>query len=201
MAQAILNGSILDDGGLDCEGRFQYGTTLALGTYTPWVRSGMRTGDTFQALLTNLMGNTIYYFQAEARNALGAGTAGSVLSFITTLPAVPEVAIMAPTLLAEYAATLQGYIINDGGRGGSVRFEYGPSTSYGMVTPWMSGYITGDTFNHRITGLSPGNSYHCRAVFKINPIVYSGDLAFTTPSEVGAMTLIDDELLHMLEER
>ena len=200
MAQAILNGTILDDGGLGCEGRFQYGTTPALGSFTPWTGGALRTGDPFQAVVSNLLGNTIYYFQAECRNIMGTGTAGSILNFITTAAAHASVQALTPNMISENHAQLRGYLEDDGGRGGNVRFEYGATIAYGMVTPWQQGFATGDDFNQMIYGLSPGCSYHARAVFSRNPIVYSGDITFTTLSEVGGMTLIDGELIHALEE-
>ncbi len=199
MAQAILNGTILDDGGLGCEGRFQYGLTPALGSFTGWVGGTLRTGNSFQAVVSGLLGNTIYYFQAECRNALGGGTAGSILSFITTAAAHAVVLALSPDMIAENHTRLRGYLENDGGRGGNVRFEYGASKAYGMVTPWQQGFATGDEFNQMINGLSPGRAYHARAVFWRNPLVYSGDITFTTLSEVGGMVLIDGEIIHALE--
>ncbi len=199
MAQAILNGTILDDGGLGNEGRFQYGISPALGSFTGWVGGALRTGDSFQVVVSNLLGNTIYYFQAECRNAVGPGVAGSILSFITTAAARASVLALPPDMIAENHARLQGYLEDDGGRGGNVRFEYGASIAYGMVTPWQQGFVTGDSFNQMIYGLAPGRAYHARAVFWSNPVVYSGDITFKTLAETGGMVLIDGELIHALE--
>ncbi len=77
-----LNGAITDDGGEACEIRFQYGTTIALGTYSSW-KGAHETGATFSEALTNLIANTTYYFQAEARNSSGEGTVGAMLHFTT----------------------------------------------------------------------------------------------------------------------
>jgi len=200
MAQATLNGTILDDGGLPCEGRFQYGSTVALGSFTPWQGGALRTGDTFSALVTGLMGGTLYFFRAEARNAMGVGTYGAVLSFLTLLALTPTVDILPTTYETECAATLNGVVTFQGDLAGQARFHYGASPSYGMVTAWQGGLGTGSLFSAGIQGLSPGCAYHCRAEFQNShgPPVFSGDLTFSTLSQVGGMVLADDSLLVLL---
>jgi len=200
MAQARLKGRIIDDGGLPCEARFQYGTTIAMGTYTPWLAGAFVTGDTFSQLVTGLPGNTIYYFQAEARNAMGPGLAGSMLSFITTRGLIAAVDILPPTEITAHSAKLHGVVSYQGDRPGSVRFNYGLSTTYGMFTPWQYGFATGDEFRADIIGLSEESAYHCRAEFQGSPPIYSKDLSFSTLAELGGITLVDDELLHLLME-
>ena len=199
MAQARLNGTIVDDGGLPCDIRFQYGVTPALGTFTPWFAGSFRTGDTFYQLVTGLAGNTIYYFQAEARNALGTGTAGSILSFIATRSEVAAVDILTPTLITAHSARLHAVVSYHGDRPGNVRFHYGASIAYGMRTPYQYGFATGDEFDADIGGLSEGSAYHCRAELQSSPPVFSRDLSFSTLAEIGGITLIDDEMLHLLE--
>ncbi len=199
MAQARLNGTIVDDGGLDCDIRFQYGTTPALGTFTPWLAGAFRTGDSFYQLITGLAGNTIYYFRAEARNAIGTGTAGSTLSFITTKSEVAAVGILAPSRITAHSARLHAVVSYHGDRPGNVRFHYGASIAYGMRTPWQWGFATGDEFQADIEGLSEASAYHCRAELQSSVPVYSKDLSFSTLAELGGITLIDDELLHLLE--
>jgi len=204
MAQARLNGTIGDDGGLPCEGRFQYGSTVALGSFTPWQGGALVTGDTFSALVTGLLGGTIYFFRAEARNAVGVGTPGAILSFMTSLAGGsilnPTVDILPATNITECAATLNGVVTFQGDLAGQARFHYGASPSYGMVTAWQGGLGTGSLFSVDIQGLSPGCAYHCRAEFQNShgPPVFSGDLAFSTLSQVGGMVLADDSLLVLL---
>ena len=203
MAQATLNGTILDDGGGPCEGRFQYGSTVALGSFTPWQGGSLVTGDTFSALVTGLLGGTTYFFRAEARNAVGVGT-GAILSFMTSLAAGsilnPTVDILPATNITECAATINGVVTFQGDLAGQARFNYGASPSYGMVTAWQGGLGTGSLFSADIQGLSPGCAYHCRAEFQNShgPPVFSGDLTFSTLSQVGGMVLADDSLLVLL---
>jgi len=204
MAQATLNGTILDDGGLPCEGRFQYGSTVALGSFTPWQGGALVTGDTFSALVTGLMGGTVYFFRAEARNAAGAGTPGAILPFMTSFAwgsiLNPIVDMLSATGITECAATVNGVVTFQGDRAGQARFHYGASPSYGMVTDWQGGLGTGSLFSADIQGLSPGCAYHCRAEFKNShgPPVFSGDMAFSTLSQVGGLVLADDSLLVLL---
>lgn len=200
MAQAKLNGIILDDGGSPtCEFRFQYGQTIALGAVTPWRGGLFQTGDTFSEVITGLAGQTRYYFRAECRNIMGVGV-GSILSFMTLTPAMPSVGILTPIEITETSALLRGVVIFDGDKSGMVRFHYGASKDYGMVTGYQMGFVTGDEFQATVRGLSPGGAYHCRAEFRNNPAAFSGDMSFSTLSEVGGLVLADAELLHKVME-
>jgi len=201
MAEATLNGTITDDGGLPCEGRFQYGTTPALGTFTPWVGGALWVGDPFSSRVTGLLGNTIYYFRAEARNAMGPATTRSTLNFITTgAPATLMEVLALPAInITERTGTIRGMVLNSLGQAGMVRFHYGTTTSYGMVTPWQLGFTTGDEFRADISGLSPETGYHYRAELHVSPSVFSNDAAFWTLAEVGGMVLLDEQMLQLLE--
>jgi len=202
MAQATLNGIITDDGGLPCEGRFQYGLTIALGTFTPWIGGALWTGDPFSSLITGLLGNSIYYFRAEARNASGTGTAGSTLNFITTgAPATLMEVLALPAIdITERSGTIRGMVLNSLGQYGMVRFHYGATTAYGMKTPWQQGFTTGDEFHADIGNLAPESGYHYRAELHVSPSVFSRDAAFWTLAEVGGMVLLDEQMLQLLEE-
>lgn len=198
MAQATLNGYIVDDGTLGCEARFQYGLTPALGSFTAWLPGPYYTGDNFSVTLYGLPGNTIYYYRAECRSAIGAGVAGSTLSFVTTTPSFARVAILAPEEITERSALLKGLVVDDAGHGGNVRFEWGLTTSYGNMTAWQSGFQTGDEFESRILSLSPGVSYHARAVFQSGRTpTYSSDLSFKTLALTGSMVLVDGSMLNL----
>jgi len=231
MGWATLNGTILDDGGVGCEARFQYGTTLAMGSFTPWYGDSLLvTGDTFAQPILGLSGGTIYFFRAEVRNSIGVGTPGALATFQTSLfgggifipppggwpPVIippppggggggggggsiltPVVDILTPTLVTASIATLNGVLTFQGDLQGDVRFQWGASASYGMTTPWQSGFGTGTSFSALITGLGQGGAYHCRAEFKNShgPPVVSGDLTFSTLSETGGMVLVGDDIL------
>jgi len=81
MAQATLNGLLVDDGGEPCSVRFEYGNTVAYGLTTPW-QIGMVAGDTFSAIITDLGSNTVIHFRAVARNSFGT-VYGSDMVFTT----------------------------------------------------------------------------------------------------------------------
>lgn len=198
MATAILNGTVLDDGGLPCEARFQYGYTPALGINTLW-RNGLRTGDTFREYIAGLRGGVLVYFRAQVRNAIGT-TTGLTLSFIT-IPRDPIVVTSPATNISTTIATLNGLLVEDMGQGCEIRFEYGGTKSYGQETPWLSGFVTGDTFSQDIWGLSPGETCHCRAVARNRRgLGYGADVTFSTRSEEQARTGLSMELGLLLRE-
>lgn len=176
MATAILNGTITDDGGLDCEGRFQYGLTQSFGFNTAW-KNNLRTDDTFQELINNLLGGTTYYFRAQARNALGT-TNGLTLTFVT-IPRAPIVLSLPATAIGTTSAILNGKIIEDMGAGCETRFEWGGTATYGMTTKWVFGSVTGSTFEAEISALRGGATYHYRAVARNRyGIGYGQDVVF-----------------------
>lgn len=109
-----------------------------------------------------------------------------------------EVAMISVTGIAENRATLTGMVTRDAGRYGQVRFEYGADASYGMTTPWQSGFHAGDTFTATITGIAQGAGYHCRAVFLDGTPVYSADMSFSTLSQQGGMILLGDDIISIL---
>lgn len=90
MAQATLNGQIIDDGGLTCDARFEWGTTKAYGLITPW-QGGFTTGSTFSATIYNLGEGVLYHFRAVARNSIGISY-GQDMSFVTLVaPGIPVI--------------------------------------------------------------------------------------------------------------
>lgn len=199
MASARLNGTLIDDGGLVCECRFEYGLTPGYGSVTNW-QGGMRSGDTFQKLIHNLPGGATVYFRAIARNAVGT-TYGAMMTF-TTIPTLPVVQTVAATNISTGGATLNGLIVFDQGAPCMVRFEYGGTPSYGSRTRWVSGFITGDSFSADIVGLSPGQVYHFRAIAgnKYGES-YGQDMTFNTISDRGPMTGFPMELLLLKEDK
>ena len=85
----------------------------------------------------------------------------SPVSATATLPA-------GETHLATYitatSATLNGYVTDDGGEACQARFQYyyGIGTWTDNATPWLTGYVTGDSPTANITGLTDGELYYCR---------------------------------------
>lgn len=85
MAQATLNGQLVDDGGLTCDVRFEWGTTRDYGFETPW-QGGFTTGMTFSATIYGLAEGVLYHFRAIAKNSLGTAY-GNDMSFATLVSA------------------------------------------------------------------------------------------------------------------
>lgn len=198
MATAILNGTLINDGGFPCDCRFEYGLTPAYGLATTW-QGGKRTGDTFQELVFNLPGGATVYFRAVARNAVGTSY-GAQQRFVT-IPTAPIVITLPASGISTGGATLNGSIVHDQGAPCAICFEYGGTSAYGNQTPWVSGYVTGDTFSNDIVGLSPGQSFHYRAVARNRyGVGYGQDVPFTTRSIMGAMTGISMEQVLLVKE-
>ena len=197
MASAILNGTLVDDGGLVCECRFEYGLTPAYGSFTRW-QGGMHTGDTFQELIRNLPSGYPVYFRAVARNAIG--TTYGAQQIFTTIPTLPVVQTVAASNISTGGATLNGVIVLDQGAPCDARFEYGGTPSYGSKTRWVTGYVTGDSFSADIAGLSPGQVYHFRAIARNRyGEGYGQDMTFNTISDRGPMTGFPLEYLLLKE--
>lgn len=81
MAQATLNGQLVDDGGLMCDVRFEWGTTTGYGFETPW-QGGFTSGMTFSATIHGLGEGILYHFRSVARNSQGISY-GNDQSFVT----------------------------------------------------------------------------------------------------------------------
>jgi len=78
---ALLKGCVVDDGGLDCESRFQYWTEGGPLQTTPWQCCG-RAPDIFTKTLGGLVPDTTYSYRAELRNP-SASDLGDIRSFTT----------------------------------------------------------------------------------------------------------------------
>ncbi|GAI98860.1 unnamed protein product, partial [marine sediment metagenome] len=83
---AILTSELTDDGGEDCDVRFQWGKTDAYGNDTPW-QAGNNTGDIITQEIGGLLENTLYHFRAQGRNS-GGTVNGYDLTFRTAKAAV-----------------------------------------------------------------------------------------------------------------
>jgi len=193
-ATATLNGTLDDDGGETCQCGFEWGETSALGNTTP-TQSGT-TGTAFTYGLIGLTPGRTYYFRAFATNSVGTGY-GGIRSF--SLKVSATVMTLPATHITEHSARLHGVVIDDAGRMGEVRFQWGLTAQYGANTPWIGGHVTGDEFYADLPSLAEGTGYHFSAQFK-NPAIVSGkDMVFHTLVPLGPVTLIPEDLVYLLE--
>jgi hypothetical protein len=96
--------------------------------------------------------------------------------------AAPDVTTQAADAVGERAATLHG-TVNANGLAGTVRFEYGETTAYGAVTPDqpLKAGLAASAVSAALTGLTPGTTYHVRAVASTADGTAVGkDVTFTT---------------------
>ena len=101
-----------------------------------------------------------------------AATPSITLTYSTTLPECT-----APTALNAYrtSAELSATLTSDGG--GSwcwARFQYGTTTFYGKLTPWVS-VAEGSDLTAMLEGLTPSTEYHCRAQARNAAGTFSSD--------------------------
>jgi hypothetical protein len=80
-------------------------------------------------------------------------------------PHAPQVSTSSATSISGTAATLNGSV-NPRGTATTYHFDYGETTAYGHSTPTLSAGsgTTAKSVSARITGLTPGTTYHFRLV-------------------------------------
>jgi hypothetical protein len=79
---AVLNGTLIDDGGGTCQYSFEWGTTSGIYTANISWTGPLTTGDTFSTTLSSLAKGQKYYFRAKVKNSDGT-VYGSQLDFLT----------------------------------------------------------------------------------------------------------------------
>ncbi len=199
MAEAILRGTVIADGGLPCDARFQWGLTNALGTDTAWQGGNYNTGDNFSYILRNLATNITYFYRAQVRNAVGI-TSGAILSFTTPI-APPVILTVDADAISTGTGRVNGTIIADSGFPCQTRFEWGGSGALGNFTDWQAGSVAGDTFRATIGPLSPGSAVWFRAIAMNRGGQTIGKiLTFTTISERGSRSGFPAEIYFLANE-
>ncbi len=180
--QATVNGAFMGNGPVSTDVRFEYGTTVLLGSSTAYVTQN-NSGAAFSATLSNLSPNTIYWYRAMGVNGDGPGH-GTILSFTTAGYNDPSVLTRPATSITGTSATLNGsYIAN--GSSTDTTFEY--ANNIGLIgsttLPFVTQGTTGGNYSKTITGLTANTTYYFRAVARNSGnTVYGVTLPFTTTS-------------------
>ncbi|MDD5312513.1 MAG: hypothetical protein PHO26_05695 [Dehalococcoidia bacterium] len=144
---------------------FEYGTSTGYGA-----NSGeqiMSSAGAFSIPISGLNQNTTYYFRAVAMPTVVGVSAvhGSPGTFTTSGGGGSlSVSTGAEADVTTTSATIIGYLNTMGGyQSANVWFQWGPTTSYGQITSMQTMYSPG-MFNANLQGLTPGKTYHFRAL-------------------------------------
>ena len=189
LTSATLNGRVTPDGAgniTDCH--FEYGTSIHYGNNVPCSPAVSSAGTTeVHAEVSGLLPFVSYHYRlvVTAENDLGLSEFGEDLSFTTNEGLSPvvdgtsfsELSTNGVTLSAQITPNLAPTIY---------RFQYGPTTSYGLQT-LPSESIGEDQADHlvftAVTGLSPATTYHFRVVaVNFDGKAIGSDQTFTTPA-------------------
>jgi len=178
---ATLNGNLTSMGDAsEVYVSFEWGDSPSLGNETP--QELMSSPGPFHFTLSDLSGNTTYYFRAKAD---GNGTAyGGNLTF-TTLTA-PTVTTNEATSITDNSAVLNGNLDSLGNATEiNVSFQWGLTTNYSNETTPEPLTAPG-AFSAPITDLSPRTTYHFRAkATDGNCTSYGLDQTFTTAEHLS----------------
>ena len=171
--------------------KFQYGTTTSYGSEmnaTPNPIAGA-SAVTVTANLTGLVSNTLYHFRIVAANS--AGTSNGNDQTFTTTAGLATVTTEDATNIGATAATLNGSV-NPNNSNATIKFEYGPTTSYGSeidATPSTASGANTVKVSAALSGLTPNTLYHYRIVAMNSAGTTRGpDQTFTTLTVVTAPT-------------
>ncbi len=187
---ATFNG-LVSPNGSDTYSWFEYGispSSLVYTTNSNYVGSGNGSTNVSQNV-TNLIGNTTYYYRIVARNNNGTSY-GSVVSFNSfgnnnnNNGNAPTVVTRPANYVYRNSALITGDVNPNGGIA-SGWFEYGVSTNLGLTTnqqPVGSAYSTSNIV-YALSGLLPNTTYYFRAVAQNQyGVAYGQILSFrTTP--------------------
>jgi hypothetical protein len=171
----------------DASYHFEYGLDATYGASTHEKPLGGGFDDlTATETISGLTPGRTYHFRVVATSANGSAT-GEDATFTTTPP--PSITAEAAFDAGQDSATVHAWI-NPNGEETTYQFEYGPTDSYGSVTPAAPASI-GSGREKRVviatlTGLALGTKHHYRVVARTAAgVTISQDHTFTTRPRHG----------------
>jgi hypothetical protein len=183
---AVLNGSFTGNGEHHTYA-FEYGPTAAYG-HVVTGDAGTATGKVpaekeISGLEVQLPTSLPYHYRLAVTNATGTSY-GPDETFLTAPPELPEIRNESSEGVTPTSAQLNAEVFP--GEGETVYvFEYGPDTGYGSstaISPSVGDDLTFHSVANELSGLTPGTTYHYRAVaFNFTGTAHGEDLTFTTP--------------------
>ena len=189
---ATLNGNLTDPGTSDnITVSFEWGTQQG-GPYPELTtQTTMNATGYFSASLSGLLPDTAYHFRAVAYG--DELIYGDNKMFFTNASGIPTVTTDDATSITDTTAILNGNLTDLGiSDNVTVRFQWGTSVGYGFLTTTQLTQQTG-TFSTSISDLSPGATYHFRAVAYGDGTSYGSDKTFTTKGGPVSLTVITDD--------
>ena len=175
---ATLNAAIPSNGGSEITScGFYYSTSESMSNKATAQFAG--TPDSlFSVPVSNLHGNTTYYYKAFAKNVFGTAE-GEIMRFTTGI-GTPTVQTGEATNIAAYSATLVGNVTSDGGATVTERgFVYGTSAS-DLSQAVQSGSGMG-SFTANLSELTSSTTYYYKSyATNSEGTAYGNVMSFTT---------------------
>ncbi len=178
---ATLRGQ-LDPDGKATEYYFEYGVDTNYGQETATASAGSGSGVVaLEQAIGTLPAGTVFHYRIVAIDESENVTRGEDVTFRTA--SAPEVSGLRTSGLTETSATLHA-TINPLGYPTKYHFEYGSSSAYGQSIPVPDEELGSGTepinVEQTITGLTPGVTYHFRAIATSEPwgTAFSTDTTF-----------------------
>lgn len=162
---ATLEGTVNPEGQPVTSCEFQYGTSTSYGQSVACLPAGIGSGSEpvpVAAGIKGLQGNVTYHYRLVSSNANGTEN-GADQTLTTSSPPIVDGESFSE--VGAKQATLNAHV-NAAGSPSTYQFQYGPSTSYGSVTPQAGfGSAQGDvSLSATVSGLQPDTVYHFRVL-------------------------------------
>ena len=186
---ATLRGTANPRGGA-ARAWFQYGPTTGYGSISSSLNIGSGTTDTSVTIpVTSLTPNATYHFRIVVSNSV-AVVAGTDASFLT-VPPFPSVVTLSPTDGGATTMRLHS-MVNPNGKSTTTWFDTGTTTNYGgaVFIQNVGSGMNPTNYSQLLAGLSPGTTYHFRAVAASSGGTnYGADMLFTPVFNYSGITV------------